>query len=169
MFCCAQLSLVLFGLASAKAGGPAPTPKAPPWAAEKILPHKQKSPFPDDTRRCSDLTATTSKRERKGRGYVDYLRNAIGSTAIAPYSTRAPLGAGISMPVDWEELELIWEQIISPWVTPPSGCRICAGLSRAGGSIALPMRRSTTLQRGLGHSQHGTFPIAAATLASLQG
>src|SRR5262245_17282860 len=46
---------------------------------------------------------------------------------------------------------------------------VIAGFSRAGGSIALPMRRSTAPQRGLEHSQHGTFPIAAATLASLQG
>jgi hypothetical protein len=38
MFCCARLSLALFGLASAKAGESAPTPKVPPWAAEKILP-----------------------------------------------------------------------------------------------------------------------------------
>src|SRR5262245_58648589 len=51
----------------------------------------------------------------------------------------------------------------------PASSRLIAGLSRASGSIALPMRHSTTPQRGLGHSQHGTFPIAAATLASLQG
>lgn len=38
MFCCALPSLALFGLASAKAGEPALTPNAPPWAAEKILP-----------------------------------------------------------------------------------------------------------------------------------
>lgn len=38
MLCGAQLSLVLFGLTSAKAQEATPTPKVPPWAAEKILP-----------------------------------------------------------------------------------------------------------------------------------
>ncbi|MBO0734637.1 MAG: DNA ligase D, partial [Methylocapsa sp.] len=53
------------------------------------------------------FTATMSKRARGGRIYVDYLRNARGSTAIAPYSPRARPSAGISMPLDWGELELI--------------------------------------------------------------
>jgi bifunctional non-homologous end joining protein LigD len=38
-------------------------------------------------------TATSVKRERQGRIYVDYLRNGRGATAIGPYSTRARPGA----------------------------------------------------------------------------
>jgi bifunctional non-homologous end joining protein LigD len=53
------------------------------------------------------LTATMSKRERSGRIYVDYLRNDRGSTAIAAYSTRARPEAGISTPLDWNELDTI--------------------------------------------------------------
>jgi bifunctional non-homologous end joining protein LigD len=49
-------------------------------------------------------TATSVKRERQGRIYVDYLRNGRGATAIAPYSTRARPGAPIAVPVAWEEL-----------------------------------------------------------------
>jgi bifunctional non-homologous end joining protein LigD len=49
-------------------------------------------------------TAIMSKRERAGRVYVDYLRNARGATAIAPYSVRARLGAPIAAPVSWDEL-----------------------------------------------------------------
>jgi len=48
--------------------------------------------------------ATMSKAARKGKIFIDYLRNGRGATAIAPYSTRAHDGASISMPIAWEEL-----------------------------------------------------------------
>ncbi|MGH6839967.1 MAG: DNA ligase D, partial [Methylocella sp.] len=53
------------------------------------------------------VTATMAKRERSGRIYVDYLRNGRGSTAAAAYSTRARPEAGISMPLEWSELDAI--------------------------------------------------------------
>jgi bifunctional non-homologous end joining protein LigD len=49
-------------------------------------------------------TSTVTKRERKGKIYVDYLRNGRGATAIAPYSSRARAEAGVAAPVAWEEL-----------------------------------------------------------------
>ena len=48
--------------------------------------------------------ATMSKAKRKGKIFVDWLRNERGATAIAPYSTRARAGAPVALPVSWDEL-----------------------------------------------------------------
>jgi bifunctional non-homologous end joining protein LigD len=56
-------------------------------------------------RRAPDkYVATQSKAKRKGKIYIDYLRNARGATFIAPYSTRARDAAPVAVPLDWDEL-----------------------------------------------------------------
>src|SRR5690606_27672891 len=55
-------------------------------------------------RRPERYVAVMSKARRVGRIYVDYLRNALGASAIAPYSTRAREGAVVAAPITWDEL-----------------------------------------------------------------
>ncbi|WP_206242927.1 DNA ligase D [Novosphingobium terrae] len=51
------------------------------------------------------FTATMSKAKRKGRIFIDWLRNQRGSTAVMPYSARAREGAPVAVPIDWDELD----------------------------------------------------------------
>lgn len=50
------------------------------------------------------VTSNMAKARRRGRIYIDYLRNGRGATAIASYSTRARAGAPVAVPVGWNEL-----------------------------------------------------------------
>jgi bifunctional non-homologous end joining protein LigD len=50
------------------------------------------------------LIATMTKKKRTNKIFIDYFRNARGSTAIAPYSPRAREGAAIAMPISWQDL-----------------------------------------------------------------
>jgi bifunctional non-homologous end joining protein LigD len=49
-------------------------------------------------------TPTMAKAKRRGKIFVDYLRNQEGATAVASYSTRARAGAPVATPLRWEEL-----------------------------------------------------------------
>jgi bifunctional non-homologous end joining protein LigD len=50
------------------------------------------------------FVAVMSKARRKGRIFIDYLRNKRSATAIMPYSLRARPEASIAMPLAWSAL-----------------------------------------------------------------
>ncbi|MAM56154.1 MAG: DNA ligase D [Salinicola sp.] len=59
--------------------------------------------------RCAErhpdqLTLNMSKQARRGKVFLDYLRNGRGATAVASYSVRAKPGAPVATPIRWEEL-----------------------------------------------------------------
>ncbi len=51
------------------------------------------------------FTANIRKVQRKGRIFLDWLRNQRGATAVLPYSARAREGAPVAAPVTWDELD----------------------------------------------------------------
>ncbi|WP_158879816.1 DNA ligase D [Rhodanobacter sp. L36] len=48
--------------------------------------------------------ATASKAQRKGKIFIDWLRNARGATSVCSWSLRARAGAPVAMPLQWDEL-----------------------------------------------------------------
>jgi bifunctional non-homologous end joining protein LigD len=51
------------------------------------------------------FTVALPKPQRRGRIFLDFLRNQRTATAIMPYSARARAGMPVAAPVDWNELE----------------------------------------------------------------
>lgn len=58
--------------------------------------------------RCPDrYTSNSRKEKRKGKIFIDWIRNGRSATSVAPYSLRARKGAPVSMPIRWDELNVI--------------------------------------------------------------
>lgn len=48
-----------------------------------------------------------SKRLRRKKIFIDYLRNGYGATAVVPYSLRAKELSAVALPLDWKELRRV--------------------------------------------------------------
>jgi bifunctional non-homologous end joining protein LigD len=46
-----------------------------------------------------------AKKDRGGRARLDFTQNAINKTLVAPYAVRPVVGASVSAPIAWEELD----------------------------------------------------------------
>ena len=52
----------------------------------------------------AEFVATAGEKNRKGKIFIDWLRNYRGSTSVASYSLRARPDAGVAMPLAWTQL-----------------------------------------------------------------
>ncbi len=52
-------------------------------------------------------TSNMKKRKRKGKIFIDWVRNIKGATSVAPYSIRLRGKATVSMPIKWSELDKV--------------------------------------------------------------
>jgi bifunctional non-homologous end joining protein LigD len=55
----------------------------------------------------SRFVAKSGPANRVGKLFVDYLRNGHGATTAAAFSARARPGLGVSIPVDWDQLQTL--------------------------------------------------------------
>jgi bifunctional non-homologous end joining protein LigD len=100
----AELGLVSFALLSGGKGVHVVVPLTPDaqWPAVRDFAERfAKALAQADPAR---FVAEMSKAKRKGRIFIDWLRNQRGATAILPYSARARAGAPVAAPVSWSEL-----------------------------------------------------------------
>ena len=73
-----------------------------PWATVKSFAREFAVALADDY--PDEFLATASKQLRRGRIFIDWLRNARGATSVASYSLRARKGAPVAMPLAWQAL-----------------------------------------------------------------
>jgi len=69
-------------------------------------------------------TSNVRKAKRSNKIFIDWIRNGRGATSIAPYSLRARNGAGVSMPIAWDELDTV----------APDGINMAEALRRIDGN-----------------------------------
>ena len=74
------------------------------WTAVKDFAHRMVLAMEADN--PSLYLTRMTKSARKGKIYLDYLRNERGATSIAPFSPRARAGAAVALPLNWSELKL---------------------------------------------------------------
>lgn len=73
------------------------------------------------------LVATSGPKNRVGKIFIDYLRNGRGATTVSAWSARARPGAGVSVPVSWDEIRAL--KAADQWNVRNIHCRLDQGNS----------------------------------------
>ncbi len=102
-----QLSLKSFLKTSGGKGYHVCVPFSPSVSWQKFSSFSKKVATLMEQNFPSSCTTTISKKDRKGKIFIDYLRNKKGATCVCPYSVRARDEATISFPISWEQLDKI--------------------------------------------------------------
>ena len=64
-------------------------------------------------------TASVAKSARRGKIFIDYIRNVRGATAVGSYSLRARPGAPAATPLEWSELSSVEDPRDFDYLTVP--------------------------------------------------
>jgi bifunctional non-homologous end joining protein LigD len=97
------------------------------------------------------LTTEQRKAKRRGRLFLDVMRNSYGQHAVAPYAVRAAAGAPVATPLEWQELgdSRLHAQRYTIRDVPDRLRRkgdSWKGISRRGRSLSGPLRRLEALR-----------------------
>jgi bifunctional non-homologous end joining protein LigD len=79
-----------------------PFARGPSWSEAKQFARSFSNAMATDE--PDRFTINSRKDVRKGRIFVDYLRNDETASAVAAYAVRARPGAPVSLPIEWKEL-----------------------------------------------------------------
>lgn len=79
-----------------------PLSPAAPWEQAKAFSHAVAATLSQS--RPGRFVEVANKEKRKGKIFIDWLRNGRGSTSVASYSLRARPGAKVAVPIFWDEL-----------------------------------------------------------------
>lgn len=101
----ADLGLASFAMVTGGKGVHAIVPLKPGHSWETHKDFAQRFAQALATAEPERFTATMSKARRKGKIFIDWLRNQRGATAVVPYSARARSGAPVAAPIAWSELD----------------------------------------------------------------
>jgi bifunctional non-homologous end joining protein LigD len=90
------------------------------------------------------FVAKSGPKNRKGKIFIDYLRNGLGATTVCAWSARARPGMGVSVPMAWDELAHV--KSAAQWTVGhladrlPTGNAPWRGYTAARQSLAKPMK-----------------------------
>ena len=100
----AEIGLTSFAMLSGGKGVHVVVPLAPghDWETHKDFSKRFSEALA--TAEPERFVATMSKAKRKGKIFIDWLRNQRGATAVLPYSARSRTNAPVAVPIAWNEL-----------------------------------------------------------------